>query len=88
MSGLKYYNSDFALKVDCNVNLLTFSILPPPLRFCSNCLYYKLNPFLSYLKIINKVRFRALQYCIVHNRFRHINVCSETASIDRYCNYC
>ena len=33
MSGLKYYNSDFALKVDCNVNLLTFSILPPHCAF-------------------------------------------------------
>ena len=88
MSGLKYYNIDFALKVDCNVNLLAFSVLSSQSCFCGNCLYYKLNPFLSYLKIINKVRFRALQYRIVHNRFRHLNVCSETASIDRYCNYC
>ena len=74
MSGLKYYNSDLVLKVNCTVNLLVFSILPPLLRFCSICLYYKLNPFLSYLKIINKVRFRALQYCIVYNRFRYLNV--------------
>ena len=33
MSGLKYYNSDFALKVDCNVNLLAFSVLPPHCAF-------------------------------------------------------
>ena len=85
MSGLKYYNSDFVLKVNCIVNLLVFIILPPPpLRFCSNCLYYKLNPFLSYLKIIDKVRFRALQYRIVYNNFRQFDDCLKIASNYRF----
>lgn len=65
MSGLKYINNDLTLKVDFLANLLIFIILPPPLRFDDNGFQYKLTPFVFYLKIHNKVRFRALQWCIV-----------------------
>lgn len=41
MSGLKYYNSDLVLKVNCIVNLLVFSILPPHCAFVASA--YTIN---------------------------------------------
>ena len=59
---------DSNLLVGVDSNYLTITILPPPLRICELCRKYKLNHIESYLKIIDKVRFRALQWRIVSNK--------------------
>ena len=56
---------DNYLSVELNSNYLTSIDLLSPLRICELSSNYKLNHIESYLKIIDKVRFRALQWCIV-----------------------
>jgi hypothetical protein len=56
---------DNYLSVELNSNCLTSIDLLSPLRICELSSNYKLNHIESYLKIIDKVRFSALRWCIV-----------------------
>ena len=68
MSNFILNIKDNSLSVGLYANCLTFMILPPPLRICEQSSKYKLNHIESYLKNIDKVRFRALRWRIVSNK--------------------
>ena len=65
MSNFILNIKDNYLSVELNSNYLTSIDLLSPLRICELSSNYKLNNIESYLKIIDKVRFRALRWRIV-----------------------
>jgi hypothetical protein len=68
MSNFILNIKDNYLSVELNSNCLTSIDLLSPLRICELHSSYKLNHIESYLKIIDKVRFRALRWRIVSNK--------------------